>query len=57
MKTFYTSKREICRKWLYENFETQSEIWFIFPMKESGDESLLYNDAVEEALALAGSTA
>ena len=36
--------------WLAENFEKESEIWFVFPMKESGDKSLLYNDAVEEAL-------
>ena len=50
MKTFYTSEREIWREWLAEHFETESEIWFVFPMKESGDKSLLYNDAVEEAL-------
>ena len=50
MKTFYTSKRDIWRKWLAEHFETESEIWFVFPMKESGDKSLSYNDAVEEAL-------
>lgn len=50
MKTFYTCEREIWREWLAENFETQSEIWLVFPMKESGDKSLLYNDAVEEAL-------
>ena len=36
--------------WLAENFETESEIWLVFPMKESGDRSILYNDAVEEAL-------
>ena len=50
MKTFYTSERDIWRKWLAENFETQSEIWFVFPMKESGDKALTYNDALEEAL-------
>ena len=50
MKTFYTSEREIWREWLAESFETESEIWLVFPMKESGDKSLLYNDAVEEAL-------
>lgn len=50
MKTFYTSEREIWREWLAEYFETESEIWLVFPMKESGDKSLLYNDAVEEAL-------
>ena len=50
MKIFYTSKRDIWRKWLAEHFETESEIWFVFPMKESGDKALPYNDAVEEAL-------
>ena len=50
MKIFYTSERDIWRKWLAEHFETESEIWFVFPMKESGDKALSYNDAVEEAL-------
>ncbi|MBO5274080.1 MAG: YdeI/OmpD-associated family protein [Clostridia bacterium] len=50
LKTFYTSDRQEWRMWLAENFETESEIWLVFPMKESGDRSILYNDAVEEAL-------
>ena len=50
MKTFYTSEREVWREWLAEHFQTESEIWFVFPMKESGDKALHYNDAVEEAL-------
>lgn len=50
MKTFYTSDRNEWRNWLSENFETEKEIWLIFPMKASGEKSLLYNDAVEEAL-------
>lgn len=50
IKTFYTSKREEWRKWLTENFQTESEIWFVFPMKASGEGGLSYNDAVEEAL-------
>ena len=33
---FYTSDRAEWRRWLSENFETKSEIWFVFPMKESG---------------------
>ena len=47
---FYTSDRAEWRRWLSENFETKSEIWFVFPMKESGEACLSYNDAVEEAL-------
>ena len=50
MQIFYTSERKIWRKWLAEHFETESEIWFVFPMKESKEKSLSYNDAVEEAL-------
>ena len=49
-ETFYTSDRAEWRRWLSENFETKSEVWFVFPMKESGEASLSYNDAVEEAL-------
>ena len=48
--TFYTSDRSEWRAYLSEHFEEASEIWFVFPMKESGEKSLSYNDAVEEAL-------
>ena len=48
--TFYTADRAEWRAWLEEHFETEKEIWFVFPMKESGEASLSYNDAVEEAL-------
>ncbi len=47
---FYTADRNVWRKWLSENFEKANDIWLVFPMKESGEQSLLYNDAVEEAL-------
>lgn len=47
---FYTSKREEWRKWLSKNYRTAKEVWFVFPMKETDEESLSYNDAVEEAL-------
>lgn len=49
-ETFYTSDRNTWRRWLSENFETKSEIWFVFPTKDSGEAALSYNDAVEEAL-------
>lgn len=47
---FYTADRAEWRAWLAEQFETEKEVWFVFPMKESGEASLSYNDAVEEAL-------
>ncbi len=50
MKTFYTDRREEWRRYLEEHFETADEIWFVFPTKASGENSLSYNDAVEEAL-------
>lgn len=50
MNIFYTSERSEWRDWLSRNFETEPEIWFVFPMKDSGEKSLSYNDAVEEAL-------
>ena len=50
METFYSSERSEWRAYLSEHFETSREIWFVFPMKESGEKSLSYNDAVEEAL-------
>lgn len=50
VNVFYTSDRNEWRQWLEEHFEVETEVWFVFPMKESGDPSLPYNDAVEEAL-------
>ena len=53
MKTeniFYTSDRTEWRRWLAEHFETETEVWFVFPLKNSGKPGLSYNDAVEEAL-------
>lgn len=46
----YFENREEWRKWLADNFETSGEIWFVFPNKSSGKKSIIYNDAVEEAL-------
>ena len=46
----YCHTREEWRNWLAINFETETEIWFVFPMINSGEEGVIYNDAVEEAL-------
>ena len=46
----YCADRQQWRDWLAEHFETRTEIWFVFPTKASGEKSVLYNDAVEEAL-------
>ena len=50
MITFQTTDRQLWRDWLAENHRTSEEIWFVFPLKAAGEESLSYNDAVEEAL-------
>ncbi|MBQ2469239.1 MAG: YdeI/OmpD-associated family protein [Clostridia bacterium] len=50
IETFYTSDRREWREYLAAHFETDSEIWFVFPTKASGEPALSYNDAVEEAL-------
>lgn len=49
-KSVYFSTREEWRKWLSENFESEREIWLIYPNKSTGKPCILYNDAVEEAL-------
>lgn len=48
--TFRTNSRAEWRQWLAEHFETETEILFVFPTINSGEESISYNDAVEEAL-------
>ena len=50
MNLFYTADRQEWRAWLSEHFETEEDVWFVFPMKDSGEPALSYNDAVEEAL-------
>lgn len=48
--TFYASDRTAWRAWLAAHFESETEIWLIFPTKAAGEVSITYNDAVEEAL-------
>jgi len=47
----YVKDREEWREWLAANFNTEKEIWLVFPSKSSGKPRIQYNDAVEEALA------
>ena len=48
--TLYCHDRSEWRAWLSEHFETEPEIWLIFPAKRLGEQSVTYNEAVEEAL-------
>lgn len=50
MNTFRTNSRAEWRQWLSDHFETATEILFVFPTISSGEASISYNDAVEEAL-------
>jgi len=49
-KTLYVSDRDEWRRWLERNGEKEPVIWLIFYKKHSGKRSVLYSDAVEEAL-------
>jgi uncharacterized protein YdeI (YjbR/CyaY-like superfamily) len=46
----YFRTREEWRRWLHENHDKASDIWFVFPLRSSGETAISYNDAVEEAL-------
>ena len=50
MNLFRSADRAAWSGYLEEHFETGTEVWFVFPTKAAGEESLSYNDAVEEAL-------
>ncbi|MBI3815352.1 MAG: YdeI/OmpD-associated family protein [Nitrospinae bacterium] len=49
-KTLYITERKEWRKWLIRHHDTEKEIWLVYYKKDSGKPSLLYNDAVDEAL-------
>ena len=46
----YFKERNNWRDWLANNFESQEEVWQIYPRKSTGKTRISYNDAVEEAL-------
>jgi uncharacterized protein YdeI (YjbR/CyaY-like superfamily) len=46
----YVINRKEWREWLEEYFQTEKEVWLIYPKKISNKERIVYNDAVEEAL-------
>jgi uncharacterized protein YdeI (YjbR/CyaY-like superfamily) len=50
INTKYITSRHHWRKWLEANYETRDDIWLEYPLKKTGKERILYNDAVEEAL-------
>ncbi len=46
----YFKTRNEWREWLSKNFESEKEVWFVFPTVSSKEIGVSYNDAVEEAL-------
>ncbi len=50
LKLFSAKTRKKWRNYLSRHFETDDEVWFVFPVAEAEEKSLTYNDAVEEAL-------
>ena len=49
-ETLYVSARNDWRQWLQENHKSKEEVWLVSYRKETGQPSLPYNVAVEEAL-------
>ena len=49
-KILFCADRRQWREWLAAHFETETEVWFVFPSAHSGETGVSYNDAVEEAL-------
>lgn len=50
MEIFGTARREEWREYLEKHHKTSEEIWFLFPTAAAEEDSITYNDAVEEAL-------
>lgn len=47
---YYARSREEWREWLEKNHQTSPGIWFIYYKKGTGEPTLAYEEAVEEAL-------
>lgn len=47
---FYAPDRQSWRAWLQQNYRDQAEVWLVTYLKHTGQPSLSYSDAVEEAL-------
>lgn len=50
LEFFYTADRQEWRQWLANNHELSPGIFFVFYKKKTGQPSLTYGEAVEEAL-------
>jgi uncharacterized protein YdeI (YjbR/CyaY-like superfamily) len=50
IETFCPKSRQEWRDWLQENHSIKQSIWLIYYKKKSGVSSIIYSDAVDEAL-------
>ena len=48
--TIYARNRKKWRTWLQKNHESKKDIWLIYYKKHTGQASVSYTDAVEEAI-------
>ena len=49
-KTLYVTNRDEWQNWLKEHYNSEKEIWLIYPRKATKKSRIPYNVAVEEAL-------
>ena len=49
-KLFYAPERGAWRAWLAAHYQSENEVFFVFPTAASEEPGVSYNDAVEEAL-------
>lgn len=49
-KTLHARNRDEWRAWLKKNHNVETEVWLVFYKKQTGQPSISYEDAVEEAL-------
>lgn len=50
IETFYPKNQQEWREWLQENHNTKQSIWLIYYKKKSNIPTVIYSDAVDEAL-------
>ena len=50
MKTLQVRNLDQWRRWLEKHHAAESEIWLIFPKRDTGVASIEYSDALDEAL-------
>jgi len=50
VKTFYPGNKEQWREWLQEHHENEKSVWLVFYKNKSGNPTITWSDAVDEAL-------